>query len=182
METCYQMYVQMETGLSPEIVHFNMHQGSIQDIEVKVRREIAFRLGSNIDIPKWGSSALITAHGPTDLLLKLIFCWIRRIPSSCYYFCFLWKSWLLRCKTFSVRKVEKSTRFFAILLINNVCFSTVLVSLQTDTTSCDQRRWRVFSTCTGLPKTRSTRTGALRFFKTLTSTPRSVKWILLLCS
>lgn len=36
METCYQMYVQMETGLSPEIVHFNMHQGSTRDIEVKV--------------------------------------------------------------------------------------------------------------------------------------------------
>ncbi|XP_022607948.1 endoplasmic reticulum mannosyl-oligosaccharide 1,2-alpha-mannosidase [Seriola dumerili] len=36
METCYQMYVQMETGLSPEIVHFNMHQGSTRDIEVKL--------------------------------------------------------------------------------------------------------------------------------------------------
>lgn len=36
METCYQMYVQMETGLSPEIVHFNMHQGSTRDIDVKV--------------------------------------------------------------------------------------------------------------------------------------------------
>lgn len=36
METCYQMYIQMETGLSPEIVHFNMHQGSTRDIEVKV--------------------------------------------------------------------------------------------------------------------------------------------------
>ncbi|XP_038150034.1 mannosidase, alpha, class 1B, member 1b [Cyprinodon tularosa] len=35
MQTCYQMYVQMETGLSPEIVHFNMHQGSTRDIEVK---------------------------------------------------------------------------------------------------------------------------------------------------
>ncbi|PWA18363.1 hypothetical protein CCH79_00009985 [Gambusia affinis] len=35
MHTCYQMYVQMETGLSPEIVHFNMHQGSVRDIEVK---------------------------------------------------------------------------------------------------------------------------------------------------
>lgn len=39
METCYQMYVQMETGLSPEIVHFNMHQGSTRDIDVKVGRE-----------------------------------------------------------------------------------------------------------------------------------------------
>lgn len=38
METCYQMYVQMETGLSPEIVHFNMHQGSTRDIDVKVGR------------------------------------------------------------------------------------------------------------------------------------------------
>lgn len=36
METCYQMYVQMETGLSPEIVHFNTHLGSTQDINVKV--------------------------------------------------------------------------------------------------------------------------------------------------
>ncbi|XP_017288176.1 mannosidase, alpha, class 1B, member 1b [Kryptolebias marmoratus] len=36
METCYQMYIQMETGLSPEIVHFNMHQGSIRDIDVKL--------------------------------------------------------------------------------------------------------------------------------------------------
>ncbi|XP_068454994.1 mannosidase, alpha, class 1B, member 1b isoform X2 [Clinocottus analis] len=36
METCYQMYAQMETGLSPEIVHFNMHQGSTRDIDVKL--------------------------------------------------------------------------------------------------------------------------------------------------
>ncbi|KAM4575763.1 mannosidase, alpha, class 1B, member 1b isoform 2-T4 [Odontesthes bonariensis] len=36
METCYQMYIQMETGLSPEIVHFNMHQGSTRDIDVKL--------------------------------------------------------------------------------------------------------------------------------------------------
>ncbi|KAL3966289.1 endoplasmic reticulum Man9GlcNAc2 1,2-alpha-mannosidase [Sarotherodon galilaeus] len=36
METCYQMYVQMETGLSPEIVYFNMHQGSTRDIDVKL--------------------------------------------------------------------------------------------------------------------------------------------------
>ncbi|KAK9523268.1 hypothetical protein VZT92_019670 [Zoarces viviparus] len=36
METCYQMYIQMETGLSPEIVHFNMHEGSTRDIDVKL--------------------------------------------------------------------------------------------------------------------------------------------------
>lgn len=41
METCYQMYVQMETGLSPEIVHFNMHEGSMRDIDVKVGRDSA---------------------------------------------------------------------------------------------------------------------------------------------
>ncbi|KAF7687532.1 mannosidase, alpha, class 1B, member 1b [Silurus meridionalis] len=35
METCYQMYAQMETGLSPEIVHFNMQPGSTQDVDVK---------------------------------------------------------------------------------------------------------------------------------------------------
>lgn len=43
METCYQMYVQMETGLSPEIVHFNMHQGSTRDIDVKVGIDSAVR-------------------------------------------------------------------------------------------------------------------------------------------
>lgn len=36
IETCYQMYMQMETGLSPEIVHFNMQSGSTQDVDVKV--------------------------------------------------------------------------------------------------------------------------------------------------
>lgn len=36
MKTCYQMYVQMETGLSPEIVHFNMYEGSSRDMDVKV--------------------------------------------------------------------------------------------------------------------------------------------------
>lgn len=46
METCYQMYVQMETGLSPEIVHFNMHQGSTRDIDVKVGRDSAARAGT----------------------------------------------------------------------------------------------------------------------------------------
>ncbi|KAM9446189.1 mannosidase, alpha, class 1B, member 1b isoform 1-T2 [Clarias gariepinus] len=35
MDTCYQMYRQMETGLSPEIVHFNMQPGSAQDVDVK---------------------------------------------------------------------------------------------------------------------------------------------------
>lgn len=36
-ETCYQMYVQVETGLSPEIVHFNMHpQKDRKDVEIKV--------------------------------------------------------------------------------------------------------------------------------------------------
>lgn len=36
-ETCHQMYVQVETGLSPEIVHFNMHaQKDRKDVEIKV--------------------------------------------------------------------------------------------------------------------------------------------------
>ncbi|XP_015281993.1 PREDICTED: endoplasmic reticulum mannosyl-oligosaccharide 1,2-alpha-mannosidase [Gekko japonicus] len=35
-ETCYQMYAQVETGLSPEIVHFNMHaQKERKDVEIK---------------------------------------------------------------------------------------------------------------------------------------------------
>lgn len=36
METCYQMYAQMETGLSPEISHFNMHESSTHDVDVKI--------------------------------------------------------------------------------------------------------------------------------------------------
>ena len=36
MYTCYQMYEQMPTGLSPEIVHFNTSQNSMNDIYVKV--------------------------------------------------------------------------------------------------------------------------------------------------
>ncbi|RLW00351.1 hypothetical protein DV515_00008990 [Chloebia gouldiae] len=36
IETCYQMYAQVETGLSPEIVHFNLHaQKGHKDIEIK---------------------------------------------------------------------------------------------------------------------------------------------------
>lgn len=37
METCYQMNRQMETGLSPEIVHFNLHSPADHlDVKVKV--------------------------------------------------------------------------------------------------------------------------------------------------
>lgn len=36
MYTCYQMYVVMPTGLSPEIVHFNMSHHATKDIYVKV--------------------------------------------------------------------------------------------------------------------------------------------------
>jgi len=34
-ETCYRMYSQMETGLSPELVYFNTFEGSTQDLYVK---------------------------------------------------------------------------------------------------------------------------------------------------
>lgn len=37
IETCHQMYVQMETGLSPEIAHFNLQPHNGRDVEVKVR-------------------------------------------------------------------------------------------------------------------------------------------------
>ncbi|KAK6305189.1 endoplasmic reticulum mannosyl-oligosaccharide 1,2-alpha-mannosidase-like [Coregonus clupeaformis] len=35
METCHQMYVQMETGLSPEIAHFNLQPYDGRDVNVK---------------------------------------------------------------------------------------------------------------------------------------------------
>ena len=37
METCYQMYDRMPTGLSPEIAYFNTQGGGSDDIIVKVR-------------------------------------------------------------------------------------------------------------------------------------------------
>ncbi len=37
METCHQMYKQMETGLSPEIVHFSLQASDGHDVVVKVR-------------------------------------------------------------------------------------------------------------------------------------------------
>ena len=36
MYTCYQMYDNMPTGLSPEIVHFNMSKQAEEDMYVKV--------------------------------------------------------------------------------------------------------------------------------------------------
>lgn len=37
MDTCYQMYRQMETGLSPETARFNLHHTKIlKDVQVKV--------------------------------------------------------------------------------------------------------------------------------------------------
>ncbi|XP_029921167.1 endoplasmic reticulum mannosyl-oligosaccharide 1,2-alpha-mannosidase isoform X2 [Myripristis murdjan] len=35
METCHQMYAQMETGLSPEIAHFNLQARDGRDVDVK---------------------------------------------------------------------------------------------------------------------------------------------------
>lgn len=40
IETCYQMYKQMETGLSPEIAHFNLLASDGRDIFVKVITDI----------------------------------------------------------------------------------------------------------------------------------------------
>ena len=38
METCYEMYARMPTGLSPEIAHFNTADEGRDDIIVKVRK------------------------------------------------------------------------------------------------------------------------------------------------
>lgn len=44
MYTCYQMYKQMPTKLSPEIVHFNITKGSKKDIYVKVGAVSSFNV------------------------------------------------------------------------------------------------------------------------------------------
>lgn len=43
METCYQMYKQMETGLSPEIAHFSLQDSAGQDVVVKVTCMFQYR-------------------------------------------------------------------------------------------------------------------------------------------
>lgn len=40
LETCYQMYVRMTTGLSPEIAYFNTEDGNQDDIIVKVKDQL----------------------------------------------------------------------------------------------------------------------------------------------
>lgn len=64
MKTCYQMYVQMETGLSPEIVHFNTYEGSSRDMDVKV--------GAGRPSCWWTG----TSAGP------LVLCWSSRSGAS----------------------------------------------------------------------------------------------------
>lgn len=48
METCHQMYKQMETGLSPEIAHFTLLASDSHDIFVKVRPPLAPRIACNV--------------------------------------------------------------------------------------------------------------------------------------
>ena len=138
METCYQMYVQMETGLSPEIVHFNMHQGSIRDIDVKVGWDIFKRLVGQTCL----SESVTENTGQKKY----------------------WKSAKMGLKS------QMWLTMYCLCLFCIVCSSLLI-----DTTSCDQRLWRVSSTFTGLPRTSSTSSGAGRFSKTLTSTLRYVK-------
>ena len=45
-KTCYEMYAQMETKLSPEIAYFNMMPGVKQDINVKVRTILYLGIGT----------------------------------------------------------------------------------------------------------------------------------------
>lgn len=56
METCHQMYVQMETGLSPEITHFNLQLYEGRDIDVKVDST-----GRILEHPKSAPYSLLSA-------------------------------------------------------------------------------------------------------------------------
>lgn len=100
MKTCYQMYVQMETGLSPEIVHFNTYQGSSKDMDVKVGPERTRvqsvstsnrLLDRNICSGCFSSSArplMFTAlsdglERPSKVLLVFLACSLRTGTTSC---------------------------------------------------------------------------------------------------
>lgn len=65
MDTCYQMNRQMETGLSPEIVHFNLYpQSDRKDVQVKVSRAGVWRGGALRARP---SSSRVPPPQPAEL-------------------------------------------------------------------------------------------------------------------
>lgn len=64
MDTCYQMNRQMETGLSPEIVHFNLYaQKGQKDVQVKVSGARQGWVGAQGAV--WGSRCPRVPSRPT---------------------------------------------------------------------------------------------------------------------
>uniref|UniRef100_A0A8C9JGT7 alpha-1,2-Mannosidase n=1 Tax=Panthera tigris altaica TaxID=74533 RepID=A0A8C9JGT7_PANTA len=65
MDTCYQMNRQMETGLSPEIVHFNLYpQSDRKDVQVKVSRAGVWAWGR--PVPSGGYSSISNVQDPLN--------------------------------------------------------------------------------------------------------------------
>lgn len=56
MYTCYKMYESMPTGLSPEIVHFNISPHSYEDMHVKVCVYLIVHVTTTSCILAFGSS------------------------------------------------------------------------------------------------------------------------------
>ncbi|CDQ81489.1 unnamed protein product, partial [Oncorhynchus mykiss] len=70
METCHQMYIQMETGLSPEIAHFNLQPYDGRDVDVKVAET-----GSDLCFPLTaGTNPLTLLSKCVSSVLKVVFC------------------------------------------------------------------------------------------------------------
>lgn len=141
METCYQMYVQMETGLSPEIAHFNLYSLNGRDIDVKVNSwafffSFPFKYAHRIE--KRLSCVLSDKH----------FCSQGKVSFS---------------SAEQIRYIQHNPMHVALCVL--------LWSRQTDTTCWDLKQWRVCSTCTDLPRTGNTETGAGKYWRALTSTP-----------
>lgn len=131
MKTCYQMYVQMETGLSPEIVHFNMYEGSSKDIDVKVGREMMPQRAAGPETcspcPLIPQNVRLSPSTPiTD---PMTLCIRVRVSSR-------------GASGLSLSTPEVVDRFLLVFFVS-VC------SWQTDTTCCDRKRWRVSFYCTG---------------------------------
>lgn len=86
METCHQMYKQMETGLSPEIVHFSLQASDGRDVIVKVRLALFF-LSSKFHCHHF---PFFVSCNPFDISI----CFRRHCLrfSVLYYWCFIFSA------------------------------------------------------------------------------------------
>lgn len=177
IETCYQMYAQVETGLSPEIVHFNLHaQKGHKDVEIKVSSQLASAVVwwpflswfcCWISQPHVGDVLCKVAGSVAALLCRCTLALVFNYPCRGFSF------WIVHRKLFlGWMGVAVSPRvcFWRNYWSEFLAFLFLSCSLQTGTTYCDQKLWKAFFICTDSPEIRNTRTGAGRSCRTSINT------------